>query len=617
MLKAHWRIFFSSCLAAALWWVGIEDTHSAQTTSVVRAEDGESGAYLEGEEILKWGKSWQDDPRWLSGWPHDFVDPSTGRYLPWGPVAPLHREGEQSSLFSAWVAIGRHKDLSHLSLASSTLLKSRSPSLAVWMATRLNHYRRIVEASGQRLALRPQVGGLIFRESYEDALALPSLIMALEALRQYGRDDMSDQQMRELVEPIVERAITEQKVLSNKSVWRAVAIDLACRVSNVSAACAYSANGEQSLRRVLVSGISPDGYWIEQTPHYQDYVAGALLQWLDVYALLSEQKKLANEGAYGDIKTAFTQLTCGLVGMRYPNGDVPFINDVPGRGPYPSDLVYMGLRRHFSMERRETEPAVLSNICKTSGLKEGVSHLRGMGITALRSAKYTVTAKTAQRTLLHAHQDILGIEAAIGKKWVLRNPGSGSYASRLYAPYFKLAYSHSVPLVDGRGIRNWFKEPSLVEGLNSITMSVSRFDFGVDVSRTVSISSDSISDKTAFVVTDGRDHLVGTIYHTPCVASILNAESRSLPNAPPYFPFPSHVRDALNGIGHYAAGSSAAIELLCEGEVFRMTVESDSSFTIGLGASPSPYGESLSATRRSILLFKSVKDSGFLGVRIN
>ncbi|WP_086350772.1 heparinase II/III domain-containing protein [Candidatus Enterococcus clewellii] len=283
------------------------------------------------QELGGFMDDWQDDPKWLSGWRHNYFCDQDGTFLNYEPSQPKeHRCTTCGKIYTdqkknnAWVTITRNKTISAMRYATVLYLKTDQQRYLDFVKktllfyaqnynefpvhikntilTDMGEYERVQGDIEKGLVyfdprttdwlfadyeIQFQGPGKIMAQGLSEAIALIRMLFCYTVLQEEFEEEEKEQLVEQLIRPARIFLKQQQFIAHNITLWRETAIQIMDLITGE-----FS---EEQLQRPygiyehLKTGLTKDGFWYEGSVHYHHYVLEAL-SYLAYFMMLYEKK---------------------------------------------------------------------------------------------------------------------------------------------------------------------------------------------------------------------------------------------------------------------------------------------------------------------------------------
>ncbi|GIZ52854.1 heparinase II/III domain-containing protein [Noviherbaspirillum aridicola] len=536
----------------------------------------------ESQRIETWMARERDRGSAEAGWIHEFQDEATGAFRSAPPDSDCEasRSGPQRA---GCIALLRHRNMGMLHAAARLAVLTRSRPIAEWASAQLDMYARLSARTA-----RAGAGGL-FRQGLDVANVMPLLADAVRLLRPMSSGSRAAGWCDNLLLPAARKLMASQREVHNIAVWYSSAAAIAAMECSDEDLLKQTLNGPASLPALLDAGTSPDGYWLELSLGYQNYVVQAVHETLLAASL---------RGRFEDwqaLHRPMLSLLASPLRVGFRGGDGPTIND-SNRHPQIPDLGLLHRVRRTvptaqgaDAANREQDweslldPPGQAPLLRVRG-DDGAHDIAGLKSLLLRDQHWEAILRAGQGARFHAHQDILSFELKHGDTWVFRHSPTPAYGSSLHRDYYKRAPAHNVPLVDSQGISNWFARPTATDAADSaVAATIRSFQRGVEVQRQLRTRERVFTDRLQFRAGPGAAHVFGAIYHTDCAL----AATPATPAASGPDPLPEAAGfGALQPQASWRSDGTWTARLTCGARSFVLRMAGSGPFTLSQLSAP-------------------------------
>lgn len=473
-----------------------------------------------------WVKSDLERHNLSVGWMHDYVDPHTGRFLPWHPQSQAPVTSLHPKLYAAWLAHVRVHNIAQVLEAARLYRLTGEARFLHWAKAQMDAYAL------HYTTLTPQRWNgeaRLFSQALDEAVYSFPLIEAVRLVRGSVTPNDVERWRTGLFEPMMQSLGRSGKGVHNISVWLAAArFGIALEFDFVSERYA-SLLDAYGLKVLLAEGVSADGFWFEGTFHYQDYVVKALGEWL--YAAGIRRDKLSSDEVvlFAEIGQTAQKLMFTPLKVRFADGELPMVHDTIGFRSAPNFRLWASLWRVLPTYVGLSDPSAKSGWDALLDEPPAVAPLvlpdvnsrvlEGLFSVQLFSNRWQALIRYGQGSKSHAHQDALGYDLQFDGVWLFRDQGTVGYGSNLHSQFFRRAQAHSVPLIDRDGQMPWpaIGKINAFDGeLATAVISMRNYQPGVSVTRSF-MAGPIFSDEISFQRNSSKLPM-GVVFNTDCQA---------------------------------------------------------------------------------------------------
>jgi hypothetical protein len=481
---------------------------------------------------------WMSRPRdqadWISGYPHDLIDPVTNLPLKCSPEMPKQPPTTTATrkLHAAWVARARESNFEKVLEASRMYLLTDDRRYAEWAAKQIDFYAD----NYARWPLQQLYGSKsrMMGQGLDEATATTKLIDAVRLLKDFVSVERRNTWRDKLFLPIVDNLRNVDVGVNNISLWHAAAMTEIGLQFGDERLYREGLDGPKGIRAIMKAGVTDDFIWYEGSFGYQTYVLRALAPLFVQASLLGRASDLKRE-----MLIAQNMLLAPLP-LRFDNGMLPNPGDSTGR----LKAIDIG----FQLEMYRTMPTRISLIeasrkknwdtlldpvdidLKVAAPMPVVKsiNLDSIRMAVLKADGWQVFLRYGQRTIHHSQEDALSTEIYFRDLPISSDPGTVLYGTSLHEDYFRRSVAHNIPMVDGQGQRGW--DPGVMVSFDAKTSSLvaSQPQLRKDASATreISIRGGQLMDRLSLRLNPevrGEKRL-GFLFHSDCAVELLRGQ---------------------------------------------------------------------------------------------
>lgn len=455
--------------------------------------------------------------------PHTFVDPKTGKWRRWMDELNAQQGLSASSVDRSWLAMYRAAVIDAMDMAT----RSADHRVEASVSAQLLAYARMCPVGAtaknclyvnaideayygikvltviSRLGVMAQPGtASLMRDSW---LAAPG-----------GCDELSGAPHNIRVWMLAYRALANKVVRADEQAFRQ------CLTR---------------LTQMIDAGTqATGGLWFEDSVHYHYYTMSALAALLSV-----DEVRQAEQPPLSRLKAQLLNMHAAMDRLKFPDGSIPAMNDGKACRSCPGVGLLRQMARVFECAPLPPEPEAASgqiesclrvNLPTVAQMKSAagghVTIISGLHMAKLEKDRWVAALRYGQRSRSHAQPESLALDLFHDGQWVVEDPGSAAYGSRLQRDFFKRGVGQNVPLVNGEG---QYKVPDAAvitraDGVAGVlTARHDSFQPGLSVTRQVVVSVDHVSD-TIKVTGALLAKSLGATYHTRCAYAGPHAGTR-------------------------------------------------------------------------------------------
>ncbi len=559
-------------------------------TSLDNAHTPQGQALLEKMrgDVQWFADHFEDDPRRLSGWGHQYFCADDGAFLTFDRTSPkAHRcpicgrvYGEDN-YNAAWVYLYRYEALmSALEAAALYRLEGGKHYL--------DHFRRIIgfysdhydEFAVHGKGPTTSGNGKITPQALNEAIFLVKTVNGLEMLKGALPADFVDGVCRNLLLPGARFVNAQKKIIHNIPCWINSAVGTVGLFAGDAELVELAFDAPLGLADQVRQGVTESFFWYEGSIHYNCFTLEAFLNQL----LLA---RLYGKEIPADVTDTIYNMMLAPCRMAFSNSVLPNPNDGwPNLNLKTYSYLYeMAAKVFDSEELREILAAIYAQPVPRTALPmsspvyagdycmEWLLFSRPGGSQAgtlpywtesfnfdascyamLRQKNCEVFFKYGHRSPSHAHPDKMNLEVTAFGTAVSRDLSNCGYAARLCNEYHRTSVSHNTVVVDGENHPDTQPGECLAydgEGA-SLTARVREAYPGVDFRRSVRLSENGFADE--FVVLGGEQHTMDWFFH-------VEGEPEALPEG---------TEASLGYTGNGYQHLQQVRELSCEGPTLRL-----------------------------------------------
>ena len=398
--------------------------------------------------------------------------------------------------------------------------------------------------------------GKMFEQWLEDAMWFADVCPAYELVR----ETMSQSEREKIEKNLFQEAanmIVSRRGSHNWQSWNnAMRSSLAITLKN-DEMLDYAINGPVGYKAEFEKMVNDDGWFKEASPGYHFFPLKALMLTANA----------ARAGGMDLYTPKAERMFGGVVKMTYPDMTFPAHND----GGYMADLsgqafiyemayskfkdpfILEVLAKIYSKTERNSPYALLNNVDikpDSSPFIQKSFLFENTGVAVLRSGGNTLAFRYGYSEGGHGHPDRLSVTLHDGKREILTDCGTYSYAQPAYLGWQKRGLSHNLLLVDGRDMPTMGKKSSgkleSFEVLDSKSKASASLDTykGVKLLREVELDGNTFKDN--FEAKSDSEHVYDYVLALSDKPELEGFESASLKD--PSFENPSSAYDFIQDV---------------------------------------------------------------------
>lgn len=567
-----------------------EDWVAAQTNAV---RDSRWAKWIEKrrQAVDEWMSERRDRPGMVAGWLQDYVDPNTGAYLQWSPSTPMPPDDPgHAKQRGGWIAHVRFYNVDEILEAARLFRLGAGDKYGKWAAWQLDEY------ASEYLNLPVQNWNgtsRLFTQSLDEAIGSLTLLEAVRLLHGRIPGEHREEWREKLFLPIAANLSISKRGDHNIAVWHDAAIAAIGMEFGRSDLIADGLDSTYGVRQLLTRDVSRDFFWLEMSLGYQDYMVEALGELFVAASLRGQLGTLKRELWIGQ------NLLVSPLGLVFPDGSAPTLNDTPPNRKLPSDKLWakvrrvMPTRRALSMNARALDWVTLIDPQPAPGPVEPLPPARtrlfpGIYGVELTSPDWQALLRYGQRASTHAQAESLTYEVQYRGKWLLRDDGTVGYGSPLYHGFFQRAAAQNVPLAGGDGedpVPSAGGVTAFSAAASSATVEHVNYRPGVTARRELNLEPGRLVDRVTLESATPTE--LGFVFNFDCRVAPENGLASGEPVEMPDGPF--HYWQKTAG---YRAAPDWGVTIECPGQRFRMEVQGPPEQRVQIGEAPSsvkPY----------------------------
>lgn len=536
----------------------------------------------------------RDNRTWVAGWLHDYVESATGAFLPWSPSTPMPADDAgHARQRGGWIAHVRFHNVDEILEAARLYRLGEGEQYGRWAAAQLDEYA----AAYPTLPLQTWNGSSrLFTQSLDEAIGSLTMLEAVRLIKGRVPGEHRETWRDCLFVPIAENLRVSKRGDHNIAVWHAAAIAAIGMEFAEPELLADGLDGTYGVRQLLARNASRDFFWAEMSIAYQDYTVDALGELFIAASLRGQLGSLRRELWIAQ------DLLISPLGLVFPDGSAPTLNDSPPNRKLPTDTLWtrvrrvLPTRRALALNARALDWAGLIDPEPSPGPTEPLPPARtrlipGLNAVELVSANWQALLRYGQRVETHAQQESLTYELQYRGKWLLRDDGSVGYGSPLYQGFFRRAAAQNVPLVGGDGEEPWPAAGTVTDfsGVDAAQPSAQvehvNYRPGVTARRALSLEAGRMVDRLTIESTSPTE--LGFVFNFDC----------PLTPGPGLEPGPAPEPESgpfryWQQTSRFGARGNWSVSIDCAGQRFRMSVQGPAEQRVDIGQAPSavkPY----------------------------
>ena len=279
------------------------------------------------------------------------------------------------------------------------------------------------------------------------------------------------------------------------------------------------------------------GLWFEDSVHYHYYTMSALAALLSV-----DEVKQAEQPLLSRLRMQLLNMHAAIDRLKFPDGSIPAMNDGKACSACPGAGLLRQMAQVFdcgpvlpepAAAAGQTEACLKARVPTAAQMKSAVGGevtlIPGMHMAKLTKDRWVAALRYGQRSKSHAQPESLALDLFHDGQWVVEDPGSAAYGSRLQRDFFRRGVGQNVPLLNGEG---QYKVPDaavIVQADGAAGVLAARHDGfqpGLSVTRQVVVAADRVGDTVK--MTGGLlEKSLGAMYHTRCAYAGPHGGSRA------------------------------------------------------------------------------------------
>ena len=461
-------------------------------------------------------RDFNDSPKWVSGWGHDFACPDCTAELIFDRTIELTSHSRFTcpscgkvvsgeKLNAAWIYFYRLHIAEQLESAAVCAVLGDEEAIRF-----LERYFDFYADHYESFELRGHESGKVMPQVLDEAVWGLLLMRALFPCRELFSEAKKEKWYQKLFLPLATlvNAPQHRKNIHNHELWQRCAAAAVALFFRNEELLAETMDSHLGIRDMASRGFTDDGLWLEGSPFYHYYALEALTGFCQFLAYEDPQDPLLAvlERAY----TAPLALSCD--GWTFPS-----IND----GWFPLSLGNFADQIHRAAESSRS-PALLKQLALVRRrCPEKVDHPCSLlidhadsGINFWKSSNMAIVSNPVHAILKsgaiirsHMHRDRLSVILQPFSK----DLGTPGYAHPLYRNWYQLAASHNSVAVDYD--QPYFLIPTHVEETEDGARAVvdTNWEGVVKAERTLTPEADVLNDHTEIVCTG--EHIIDWFFH--------------------------------------------------------------------------------------------------------
>ncbi|MCU0228724.1 MAG: heparinase II/III family protein [Bryobacterales bacterium] len=525
-------------------------------------------------EVDAWAAEPRDKAEYVAGWWHDFVRAGDGGFLEWTLEPPIEAPPK---VFGGWVFGLRSRNGTYMVEAARLWRLTGEQRYFEWAARQLDFYAANYEGWPVQTS---KSKARLMHQSLDDANMLVRFVETarllegdIPARQQAGWQSRRARWVDALFRPMTLLLDETFQRVHNIACWQRSAMAMAAIYTQDAELWSRAVDGEFGVRRQVRDGITSEYFWLEQSLGYNSYVVSAFVPLFTLAGLHGRLDELRGEAE------AVQNLMLAPGQIRFDNGRLPTPADTTGAPRRFPDLALLASASRVFPTRLGLERARQTRGWDTL-LDPMAQPPAGEGDTAttassrnLPSSRFAVLRKDGWQVFFHygqldrshAQAEALNYEAHFGNVDVTHDAGTVGYGSPLHTDYYRQAWAHNAPMVDGQGQQGWhegellhFDAPQAV-----VRARQPRYQAHTQVTRTLSIAEGRLLEQTRITTTDGNSHRLGLVLNLQGKATI---PATATPLQSDLFPSWSHA-------SQWTERDVAEVLAVFSGRRFRIRVE--------------------------------------------
>ena len=475
------------------------------------------------QSVDEWMVNHPENIQWVTGWYHDFVSPKDGSPLIWTSAVPGQTLSSHSDpivevtpkIFGGWVFSFRTRNAQKILEAARLYRLTGEKKYAEWAASQIDFY-------ADNFAQWPvtkdhRKGCRIMWQSLDEAMNLIQYVNAARTLADFVPQQRREGWIEKLFKPDAILLQKSGQIFQNIPCWHRSAEAIVAMYCNDDALWKEAVDGPYGVRNQVKRGVTSDYLWYEQSIGYNYFVVSALTP-VFRYALMTGR----GDALRSEMKTV-ENLMLSPVMMRFPTGQCPNPADAPAPETVPNMAICaasadifptkIGVQRISTtknwedlLDPQNTPPAGSFVLPLVQSL-----NMESSRMAVLKSGSWQVYLHYGQLGPAHSQAEALNFEAFFNNTDITHDPGTVPYGSPLSKNYYRRGVCHNVPLVDGLDQEGWDPGKLISWSSNSITATQPKYRSNAQVSRTITIEGERLSDSVTLTTLDKQIHALGFV----------------------------------------------------------------------------------------------------------
>jgi hypothetical protein len=494
------------------------------------------------KKLRRWQARGGDRAEWVTGDPHEYLDPITRGALRWSEDTPPPSQGlpgtAEANRFGGWVYYFRSNNISYVLIAARLYQLTGDIEALNWARSQLNLYAgQYMQWPLQRLLGESRLMG----QSLDEATALTELVPAIRLIA----PAMPQQELvvwkQNLVQPMVDGLLRSFHGLNNIGVWQRSAVACAALLLDDDALWRETVWGPQGVAALLRRGITKDGQWNEGTFGYSEYVVRALLPLLYEGAVAGRLDELE------PIRYMAHDLLVAPISLRFPDGTLPNPGDNRGLPkafnrsllldsthllPTPAGVAEWRTSKGWPQLVADWYPSATSS----ASLPYESRRMDATGFAMLRHQGWHLFLHFGQASRNHAQYEALSFELQHDLGRIVTDLGTTAYGSPLHMNYFTRAAAHNVPMVNDHGQNNFAlgQLTGFEPEQGRMVAKQLKYRPGVTVTRELALNAQSLFDEINVIPQKSAPAIstLGAILHLDCDLVLPQLQRAPIPGLP-------------------------------------------------------------------------------------
>lgn len=472
--------------------------------------------------LNSWIITFKDNPSFIAGWQHDYVNPTTGVTDVWRPTTPMPATTNQK-YYQAWVSYARSYNIAMVLEAARFYKVTGNMNYASWAMEQIDFYATNYDS----WPLRTWNGqAKMMGQSLDEAVTSMQLLESVRLLNNVADEARKDIWKKKLFYPVVNNLLNFNQGVNNIALWHASEITLTGLIFNDNSLVSV---GYQKLNDLMNKGLTKDYIWYEGSFNYNYYALRALAP------LIINASLLGRLDAVLPIAIKSQNMLIAPLQFIFEDNYLPTPGDSNGRIPYYDKELYLQLNRvlptlvaHQFMDVKSWDVLLTPVISKKTSQKNISSMVKtqnfdSLQMAVLKSYGWQSFVHYGQATGFHAQEEALNFELYLDETPITVDPGTVSYGSDFHKNYFSKAYAHNVPLINRRGQLQPTKADSVKfnSTSNSIEILTEHYNDQYTINRKYQVNSSGFTDYIYLqskIANNNKDKL-GVIFNTECAVT--------------------------------------------------------------------------------------------------